>query len=455
MHTFEYLKGVRRDFRNYLPLSYLKLRLVSRAFNRAITRVWFQNEWLKLRAVDYTGMFAKEGMEAPENLERRIIRPNSVNNTNTFILEGQVLPQVLRRLRLELSADEGRLQWLEPDCHDPHPAERESLLAFIKLLPSALEKVKRLECLWLNLNESWMSDYSGSDAGSAPQLDLLAVNELRNSLCSLFSPSYAHNFRFLTELRLALPCTYDFAALNKAMSDEATRRLRHLYLEYVDATGPGGDSSYLGWAEDENGYDGDEDFLPSNLQKKHLNYDYMPDVCKLVSRCSNLESLGLHATHYLNLDELDWKPVSTGLKNIYIYRAIVHFNTLKKLLSAADGESCNIVAMKLGYVQLLDHTWAEIFDHLVRAGAMKYFNIEDLNYAHRGVSAHLRRFNGRLWENSDTIWTENAVDEDRLQDVVKKVLDAGGLVGRYLDEAAELAGYVIDSSNSSHFISEW
>ncbi|KAF2473453.1 uncharacterized protein BDR25DRAFT_341510 [Lindgomyces ingoldianus] len=459
MHGFEYLKGVRRDFRGYLQLYYLKLRLVSRAFNRAITRVWFQNEFLILRAFDYTGMFTNEEMAQPGNLDRRIIMPNSVNNINNFILQGQLLPQVLRRLRLEFSTYDSwhreRIQWLEPDCPESHPADRESLLAFLKVLPSALEKLERLECLWLNLTESWGSDYGGSGDGSAPQLDLVAVNELRNSLCSLFSPSYGHNFPFLTELRLALPCTYDFAVLNKAMSDEATRRLRHLYLEYVDATGAGGDNSYLLWAEDENGYDGDEGFPPSNLQEKYLNYDYMPDICILVGRCSNLESLGLHATHYLNLDELDWKPSGTGLRNIYIYRAMVHFDTLKKLLSAADGESSNIIAMKLGYVQLLDHAWVEIFDHLLRADAMKYFSIEDLNYAHRGGSAHLRAFNCRLWENCNTIWTENAVDQDRLQDIVKKILDAGGLVGRGLDDVAGQAGYDTNHPNSLNLISEW
>jgi len=412
-----------------------------------------------LRAFDRTGIFTNDAMAAPGNLERRIITPNCITKVNSFILQGPLLPQVLRRLRLQLSTHDSwhkeRTQWLEPDCPESYPEDRESLLAFLKILPSALEKLERLECLWLNLTEYWESDYSGSNDGWAPRLDLVALDEFRNSLCSLFSPSYAHKFPFLTELRLALPCTYDFAALNKAMSDDATRRLRHLYLEYVDATGPGGDRSYLIWAEDENADDGDDGFPPSNLQEEYPNYDYMPDICDLVGRCSNLESLGLHATHFLNLDHLDWKPSGTGLKNIYIHRAMIHVGTLKKILSAADGESSNLAAMKLSYVQLLDHTWADVFDHLMRANVIKYLSFEDLNYAHRGTSAHLREFNNRQWETCSTIWTENPADKDRLADLAKKVLDAGGLLGEFLDDEAEMAGYGASHPNSEYLVGGW
>jgi hypothetical protein len=144
--------------------------------------------------------------------------------------------------------------------------------------------------------------------------------------------------------------------------------------------------------------------------------------------------LGLHATHYLDLNELGWKPSSTGLKNLYIYRARVPFATLKKLLSAADGEPSNIVAMRLECVELMDHTWEEVFDHLTRADAMRYLNVENLNYAWCGTSAHLREFNNRLWENCSIIWTENPPDRHRLQDLANKVRAAGGVVSDYIYE---------------------
>jgi hypothetical protein len=249
------------------------------------------------------------------------------------------------------------------------------------------------------------------------------------------------------KLRLSLLTTHDFSALNAAMSDEATARLRHLYLEYCDASGPGGDRSYLVYADDDEGDDGDEYVPLSNLQEQYPNEQYMLDVCTLVGRCHNLESLGLHATHYLDLDTLDWQPSGKGLQNLYIYRAIVHSNTLKKLLSASDGTTSSTVALHLNYVQLLDSTWTDVFDHLFAADTMKYFGISDLNYAHRGESAHLRRFNNRQYENSSSIWSEYEEDESRLEGLIAKVLDGGGLISQHLD-------YMVDSSNRSQ-VAQW
>ncbi|PVI04675.1 hypothetical protein DM02DRAFT_611299 [Periconia macrospinosa] len=223
------------------------------------------------------------------------------------------------------------------------------------------------------------------------------------------------------------------------MSDEATERLRHLWLEYVDATGPGGHIDYLVWyyAND----DGDEDFPPSNLQEKYPNEDYMDNICEFIGRCTNLESLGLRATHYLDLQGLVWKPASTGLKHIYMHRAYIDFDVLKRLLSAADGEASNIVAMSLNFVELLDHTWKDVFDHLMRADAMRYLNISDLNYARFGESAEFRSYSYRPTTDTCVIWTENDADEEGLDDVVKKILDAGGCVSDNLDSQAVNAGY--------------
>lgn len=449
LHGFDYLKGVQRDLGSYVDHAYLKLRLVSRAFNRAVARVYFQHEFLTFHAFGDAGMY-ETGI---------YVWPNSVQKINDFILQGELLPRVLRNLRLDLSKSDNfytkeRKGWMIPDSAKDFSDDKKKLLAFLRVLPSALARLDRLECLWVDFNERWQSEFGGNNDW-APQLDLTAVDEFRKSFCTLFSPSYPHRFRFLTELRLILPCTYDFAALNNVMSDEATGRLQHLYLEYIDATGPGGDNEYTRWAEDEEGDMGDDDCPLSNLQEQYPNENYMDDICSLVGRCSNLVSLGLHATHYLDLDELDWKPTEAGLKNLYIYRAKVSFKTLKQLLSAADGESPNIIAIKLSYVELLDHTWSEIFDHIMRADAIKLFSIDNLNYAHRGDSAHLREFNSRIWENASTIWTDNSADLLRLQNLVKKVLDGGGLVGKYVEDEIEEAGYDPRYPDGIKVLSQW
>lgn len=458
MHMFDFMRGVRHDFGHFIQPSSLQLRLVSKAFDRAMARIWFRTEHLTVRVFDRTAMFS-DGPGGHEELERRTVKPNSVDRIKHLILQGQQFPAYLRHLRLELSTQDGfsnydRRQWLNPNNPKTHTVDRESLLACLRVLPIALEKMERLESLWYNLTEIWESNYTGSGEGSAPQLDLFALDELRKSLCSLFSSSYAHKFSCLTELRLTLSCTYDFAALNSAMADEVCQRLCHLYLEYVDATGPGGSNDYLHWAEDDQ-EDGDEEFPVSNLQEIHPNRDYMPDICRLIGRCTNLESLGLRATHYLDLDELDWNPQGSGLQSIYIHRARISLHALKKLLSAADGKISAICALRLEYVHLLDRTWAEIFDHLIQVNGIKYFGVKDLNYALRGTSAHLREFNNRPWENCNNIWSEHDADRRRLRDLVKNVLDNGGFVGNMLEDEATEAGYDVSRQNKPNHMWDW
>lgn len=416
-------------------IEYAHLRLVSKAFNRAISRLLFQDLFLRVRAFE------------------QIVSGNSIHNINKLIINGQFLPQFLRCLHLDLSIDvriywdddyddEDDLDWskdstwspwLEPDSPESYHAVKESLFAVLKMLPPALETMKQLDCLWLDMNVFW--NY-GDDAKSPLKLDLFAISEVRNTLCSLFSPSYAHNFPFLTELRLALPCTYDFAALNEAMSDEATQRLRHLYIEYLDASGPGGGGKLLSWHDHIIGLS--PDVCSSNLQEEYPNPKYMSDVCKLIGRCTNLESLGVRATHPLHLDELDWKPRKKDLKNFYIYRAVVRYDTLKRLFSNADGEPVTDVAMTLGHIQLLDYTWAKVFERLLRVPTLIYLGVEGLKYAPGGESAHfigepVRIQNRRYLRSWSGIFTKNTSDKHRLKDIIKKAKATGGVVGEIFD----------------------
>jgi hypothetical protein len=60
--------------------------------------------------------------------------------------------------------------------------------------------------------------------------------------------------------------------------------LKHLYLEYIDGTGPGGDLYYTRSWQGDNDSEGDEEYPYSNLQKKFPNVEYMDDVFKLVNR---------------------------------------------------------------------------------------------------------------------------------------------------------------------------
>lgn len=103
-------------------------------------------------------------------------------------------------------------------------------------------------------------------------------------------------FQHLTDLRLALPGTHDIGKLAAGIPDNVKQQLKHLYLEVVDESGPGGS---LGLSF----FDG-----PSNLQAQYPNQDYQDEVWAFIASCNNLESLGLHCTHCLSLERLNWKP---------------------------------------------------------------------------------------------------------------------------------------------------
>jgi len=97
--------------------------------------------------------------------------------------------------------------------------------------------------------------------------------------------------------------------------------------------------------------------------------DYMDDICTLVSRCRNLESLGLKGTQYCNLESLVWRPTKDGLRSLDLHRATMTSSTLFSLLSPSTGFSesastSKIVSVKLSDVELQDASLSTIFDHL-------------------------------------------------------------------------------------------
>ncbi|KAF2440029.1 hypothetical protein P171DRAFT_116941 [Karstenula rhodostoma CBS 690.94] len=229
---------------------------------------------------------------------------------------------------------------------------------------------------------------------------------------------------FLTYLRLKLPCAYDFAHLASCMPGTVALRLRHLCLQIVDGTGPGGDLSYTrSWQGDGNPFDSDEGHLFSNLQRKHPNTAYMQDICGLVNRCKNLESLGLVGTQCINLESLNWQPAEgPGLKTLYMSRVIATAEQLLTLLSSGRGDgACHIEAFDIKDVELMNGTWESVFARLLTSSSLVFLQIFNLKYNIRGHSAHLALYNSRPWENVSEIWTKSRQDCERLSDVISAV----------------------------------
>lgn len=124
-----------------------------------------------------------------------------------------------------------------------------------------------------------------------------------------------------------------FHAINGALSDETCARLKHLYQEYIDATGPGGSSHYLiGWGQD---HYGDEDISTSTLQEEYPNAEHGEHILHIVERCPNLESLGLVGTHHLHGDLMVWSPASgKGLKSLFLQLVYIAPDNLIGLMSS-------------------------------------------------------------------------------------------------------------------------
>jgi hypothetical protein len=185
------------------------------------------------------------------------VRPFYSNSLERF--EDLILPaesrvaRTVKRLLLDLGED--AFFW----DNDRIEHEGDEFHAFTKIIPQAISRLSYIECLAL-----YIGDYCIIPPwdGDAPTFDLSMVAELRQTLVIAFEDA---PFEHLPDIRLTLPCAYDFKDIGDALSDEKLGRLQHLYLEFIDGTGPGGSTSQLVYYDEESDDDGEVEF--SNLQE--------------------------------------------------------------------------------------------------------------------------------------------------------------------------------------------
>lgn len=371
--------------------SALGLRLLSREFNAAMLRAYF--------GICKGLAFPAHGMRARQDVEEHVIR------------EGSAIAPLTTRLRVELSPGRG----YEEDSlfykryEGRHVAlragsislqeEKERLGALASCLGAFLDagtlaravgRMPKLQALVVNLNEKWRCDapdYYPEDVatevwnsenedemhGLVFRQDLL--RKVRESVAAMLSPGLddgAAKLESLTYLRLTLPCAYDFAVVSESMPDGVAQRLRHLYLEYIDGTGDGGDVQYRNHE--------DSAYALSNLQKSYPNADYIGAICALVSRCTNLSSLGLVGTQEIDCSLLNWRHAAgAGLKNIYLQRVVLNTETLLRLMDP------NIEALQVSNVELTDGTWEAIFKALHASSKLVFLDVNAAAYSTDGA----------------------------------------------------------------------
>jgi hypothetical protein len=415
--TFDIVRGVARP--NYwyqVRPGDINLRLVCKAFDRAMTRAYFQNK---------AALFCAGQDHAAERLQDFIIDERAT-----------IAPHVIR---LEIVLSGARCSSLNTQNQYTDPGTSNKLAAnlrsFIPKLEDAISQLPKLQSFTIDVKEQLRSEqpkmFDSDDEkqrkGHGPIVDLELIELIRRNIARVFcSPRI--KFRVLTSLHLTLLCAYDLATIGAHVSDDLATQLRHLHLEYTDGTGQAGSLQYTMQTQtiDEN----ESDDMPySNLQRRFPNKDYMEGICTLISRCRNLKSLSLVGTQCLNLESLDWKPMDVGLENIYMSRVVATSGTLIALLSpyaSSNTPRSNIVTFDIKDVQLWDQTWGTVFNHLALSPLLRYLDVYNLVYASAGDSAEIARPNGRPFENYSVIWSDEEDDERRLWRLIRKVEERGG-----------------------------
>lgn len=303
------------------------------------------------------------------------------------------------------------------------------------LLRELFDTLKNIECFQAGVPEV-CSVYDGGWKHRADCYDIEGLDDLISTLqYGLRSPAFTD----LVDLRLALPSTWHLASLAEVLPQTTRARLKHLGLQIVDKSGPGGDIWYgFGDNGEHEHPDGElteiweSGFPPSNVQYAHPDRDHVDKLWAFVVSCDNLETFALEATHYLQVDQLKWSPgpKSKGLRNLLLKRVWTDVDSIFRLLRTSptsDGPSA-IRKLILEDVKMYENggNWDTVFAHIeTQCPDLEFLDLYELTY----WSTHPRYCgNGRPGENSNTIWTDEDMDEDHtaLAKLVKHHLEKTG-----------------------------
>ncbi|KAI3333251.1 hypothetical protein F4824DRAFT_513402 [Ustulina deusta] len=391
------------------------MRLVSRSWNasasRVLRRYWWWPVDLKTTATLERAIQLCAGIPATlndistKNLFNRLIIPR-ISHVRSIERE-YFVDQARREGKdlLSIYSDKivGNVEGLERD----DPVRREEN----RLLRNLIDNLSNVETFSVTFDGA-ESRYKGHLC-MADCYDVVSFGIVMDTILhGLGSQAFQH----LTDLRLALPGTHDIGKLAAGIPDNVKQQLKHLYLEVVDESGPGGS---LGLSF----FDG-----PSNLQAQYPNQDYQDEVWAFIASCNNLESLGLHCTHCLSLERLNWKPGPNfrGLRALYLNRVYASASTLINLLAARDSEVGQPAARRvefLGVDIVADGgDWGTVFSWLgTNCPELDFFHVYGIGY----LEGH-ESFAERL-DDSCVIWSESGTDGGLLAAIMTDlIIKAGG-----------------------------
>jgi hypothetical protein len=199
----------------------MKLRLVSKAFDRAMTRAYFKEEFAVLKAYDAQ----KLGM----------VREFVTGKESKFA-------PFIRRVRIELGPKQGyKAGSVFENLHSEHYRYREELDEASATLGENLgetlgavcARIPRLEELVVNLDEKWRAEgpvYEEEEFSESTEayrnLDLELLERVRNSIAGIFDEKGIGNgLEYLSCLRLTLPCELSFCSDHMFLCPRLVSRL--------------------------------------------------------------------------------------------------------------------------------------------------------------------------------------------------------------------------------------
>jgi hypothetical protein len=303
--------------------------------------------------------------------------------------------------------------------------------SFMSILPRSLHYIKHLDGLAIMLDDEWQTDVRGS-WNSAPKVHLSMAEELRNTLSNLFRDAPLC-LETLTDLQLALPCTYDFTALSEAIPKDLLTRLKHLRLEVVDATGAQGRRWYGNICEDE------RDIDKSNLQEEYPNENHGSAIGNIVSKCESLKSLGVSVAQEVRIDVADPTPNKGGLETLYLLRTTHTAEELIRLMSPVENISGTdpLFAIWLEEVVLRAGTWLQVFTHLLTRTTLSYLRVDNLAYDRQGASGHLWEAADYPTEELEHVWSKSKRDHTSLNRLIRRLIAKAGGEDSYPSELEE------------------
>ncbi|KAF7557779.1 hypothetical protein G7Z17_g503 [Cylindrodendrum hubeiense] len=268
--------------------------------------------------------------------------------------------------------------------------------------------------------------------------DSIALDEVAATVqYGLASAAFEH----LVQLRLQIPCTRDMHRFTHTMLSEARGRLRHFDVCIVDETDDAGNSrieNTADWGDDvADGMASPGSIPASNLQSEFPNRAHQTHLWDFVASCANLESLSITATHYLDLDQLNWpRPSqSRGLRALSLDRVWTSIPSIIALLrpnlDAKGPAQLRFLYLQDVKVYAGGGNWSDLFAYLGSdCPDLALCVVKQLTY----FSAHPNYESiPRIWEDYREVWSLRDEDVDKLRDLTRQLVRKAGGRGMYSD----------------------